>query len=335
MPRKARIDAPGGLHHIIFRGIERRKIFRDNRDRDNFLDRLGNVLSDTGTPCYAWALIPNHAHLLLKTGNTPLSTVMQRILTGHAAYFNRRYRRHGKLFQNRYKSILCQEDAYLLELVRYIHLNPLRAKVVSDLKKLDQYLYCGHSRIVGKRKSNWQDVSYVLRQFGKRKSPARRNYRDFVKKGVELGRRPELTGGGLIRSLGGWSTAKMLRRSIERIKSDERILGDGDYVEEILKKANEQMESRYLLANLGYDIDKVASRVAEVLDIDAEKVWRKGKHPETVRARSLLCFWAARELGITMKDLAVRLGLTPPAVSISVRRGAKLVKEFGYRLTNE
>ena len=208
MPRKARIDAPGALHHIIFRGIERRKIFRDNKDRDNFLDRLGNVLSDSKTPCYAWALIPNHVHLLLKTGNTPLSTVMQRILTGHAAYFNRRHQRHGKLFQNRYKSILCQEDAYLLELVRYIHLNPLRAKVVSNLKKLDKYLYCGHSRIVGNRESSWQDVSYVLRQFGKRKMTARRNYRDFVQKGIELGRRPELTGGGLIRSLGGWEEVK-------------------------------------------------------------------------------------------------------------------------------
>ena len=335
MPRKARIDAPGALHHIIFRGIERRKIFRDNKDRDNFLDRLGNVLSDSGTPCYAWALIPNHVHLLLKTGNTPLSTVMQRILTGHAAYFNRRHQRHGKLFQNRYKSILCQEDAYLLELVRYIHLNPLRAKVVSDLKKLDKYSYCGHSRIVGNRESSWQDVSYVLRQFGKRQSAARCKYRDFVQKGIELGRRPELTGGGLVRSLGGWSKAKMLRRSIDRIKSDERILGDGDYVDEILKKANEQLESRYLLASLGYDIETVVSRVAEVLDIDSEKVWQKGKHPETVRARSLFCFWAARELGITMKELSGRLGLTPPAVSISVRRGEELVKKCGYRLTNE
>jgi len=281
MPRKARIDAPGALHHIIFRGIERRKIFRDNKDRDDFLDRLGNVLSDSGTPCYAWALIPNHVHLLLKKGDTPLSTVMQRILTGHAAYFNRRHQRHGKLFQNRYKSILCQEDAYLLELVRYIHLNPLRAKVVTDMKKLDKYRYCGHSRIVGKRESSWQDVSYVLRQFGKRQSTARRNYRDFVEKGIELGRRPELTGGGLIRSLGGWSAAKILRRSIDRIKSDERILGDGDYVDEILKKANEQLESRYLLASLGYDIETVASRVAEVLEIDPEKVWQKGKHPQT------------------------------------------------------
>jgi REP element-mobilizing transposase RayT len=98
------------MHHIIFRGIERRKIFRDNTDRDNFADRLGGVLSETGTPCWAWALIPNHVHLLLITGTVPITTVRRRLLTGHGAYFNRR---HGKLFQNRYKSILRQEDPYL------------------------------------------------------------------------------------------------------------------------------------------------------------------------------------------------------------------------------
>jgi len=99
MPRTSRIDAPGALHHIIFRGLERRRIFRDDVDRDSFLDRLGGVLQETGTACYAWALIPNHGHLLLKTGDTPASKVMQRVLTGHAIYFNRRHRRHGKLFQ--------------------------------------------------------------------------------------------------------------------------------------------------------------------------------------------------------------------------------------------
>ena len=109
MPRKARIDAPGALHHIIVRGIERRKIFLDDFDRDNFLKRLGNVLSETATPCFAWALIPNHAHLLLRTGTTAIATVMCRLLTGYAVSFNRRHRRHGPLFQNRYKSILCQE----------------------------------------------------------------------------------------------------------------------------------------------------------------------------------------------------------------------------------
>ena len=133
MPRKARIDAPGALHHIIVRGIERRKIFYDDRDRDDFLFRLGQVLTQTETPCFAWALIPNHLHLLLRTGTVPIATVMQRLLTGYAVRFNRRHRRHGHLFQNRYKSILCQEDSYLLESVRYIHLNPLRSRRVREL----------------------------------------------------------------------------------------------------------------------------------------------------------------------------------------------------------
>jgi len=144
MPRKARIDAPGALHHIICRGIERRRIFYDNVDKDGFVKRLSAILSDTSTPCYAWALIPNHFHLLLRTGTAPIATVMRRLLTGYAVSFNRRHHRHGHVFQNRYKSILCQENPYLLELVRYIHLNPLRARVVSGLKKLDRYPYSGH-----------------------------------------------------------------------------------------------------------------------------------------------------------------------------------------------
>ena len=177
MPRKARIDAPGALHHIIVRGIERRKIFYDDNDRDDFLDRLGFILTDTKTPCFAWALIPNHLHLLLRTGVTPIATVMRRLLTGYAVSFNRRHRRHGQLFQNRYKSILCQEDPYLLELVRYIHLNPLRAGLVSDLKKLDKHPYCGHSVVVGKRKHDWQVTEYTLKFFSSKYSIARRRYR--------------------------------------------------------------------------------------------------------------------------------------------------------------
>ena len=124
MPRKARIDAPGALHHVIARGIEKRDIFRDDYDRNNFLERLGKVIDESETLCFALALLPNHVHLLFKTGLTPIATVMRRLLTGYAVSFNRRHRRHGHLFQNRYKSILCQEEVYLKELVRYIHLNP-------------------------------------------------------------------------------------------------------------------------------------------------------------------------------------------------------------------
>jgi REP element-mobilizing transposase RayT len=130
MPRKARIDAPGALHHIIARGIARKKVFDDDVDRDFFLERLGTIVQESRTRCFAWALIPNHFHLLLKTGAIPIATVMKRLLTGYAMRYNRRHKRFGHLFQNRYKSILCQEDSYLLELVRYIHLNPLRAGLV-------------------------------------------------------------------------------------------------------------------------------------------------------------------------------------------------------------
>ena len=140
MPRKALIDAPGALYHIIVRGIDRRKIFCDDAGRDDFLDRLGDILPDSKTPCFAWALLTNH-HLLLRTGTAPIAMVMRRLLTGYAVNFNRRHRRHGHLFQNRYKSILCQEDPYLLELVRYIHLNPLRAGIVDELKGLNAYPY--------------------------------------------------------------------------------------------------------------------------------------------------------------------------------------------------
>jgi REP element-mobilizing transposase RayT/predicted XRE-type DNA-binding protein len=157
MPRKSRIDAPSALHHIIGRGINRQEIFSDETDYRDFLNRLGDVLSETNTSCYAWALLPNHFHLLVRAGDVPVSRVMQRLLTGYVVTYNHRHHRFGHLFQNRYTSIVCQEDPYLLELVRYIHLNPLRAKVVSDYKALGHHPYCGHSVILGRRRNDWQD----------------------------------------------------------------------------------------------------------------------------------------------------------------------------------
>ena len=153
MPRQPRLDAPGVLQHIMARGIERRKIFSDDKDRTSFRERLAIMLEETQTQCYAWVLIPNHFHILLRTGPTPLSKIMRRLMTGYAVAFNKRHKRSGHLFQNRYKSVICEEDPYLLELTRYIHLNPLRARLVKDLKELDKYPWTGHSSLLGKRKS--------------------------------------------------------------------------------------------------------------------------------------------------------------------------------------
>ncbi|MBW2606290.1 MAG: transposase [Deltaproteobacteria bacterium] len=335
MPRKARIDAPGALHHIIVRGIERRKIFDDDVDRINFLDRLRKVLLETDTKCFSWALIPNHFHLLLRTGACPLSTVMRRLLTGHAMNYNRRHRRSGQLFQNRYKSILCQEDTYLLELVRYIHLNPIRAKLVTDIKALDKYSFCGHSVIMGKRNKDWQDDGYVLKLFNDKRSTARRRYKIFVQKGIQEGKRPDLTGGGLVRSSGGWSVLKSLRRANIHSKSDERMLGDSDFVESVLKVADEALERKYDLKSKGYNIDKLSDRVANIFSINPEDIFQPGKQPVRVKARSLFCYWAVRELGFTMANLAPKLNISQPAVSMSVQRGEQIASENGYSLMDE
>jgi REP-associated tyrosine transposase len=332
MPRKARIDAPGALHHIIARGIDRRSIFKDDTDRDNFLKRVETILSETQTTCYAWALIPNHFHLLLRTGPTSISTVMRRLLTGYAISHNYRHRRHGHLFQNRYKSILCQEDTYLLELIRYIHLNPLRAGIVQDIGKLHRYPYCGHSSLLGRYDRNWQDADYVLKLFHNTVFGARRRYREFVRKGVNQGRQSELTGGGLVRSVGGWSAVNALRQAGFRQKADERILGDGDFVTAVLKQAGEQFERRYELKSKGCNFDTVVERVVQLLGMESHQVLTNSKNRQSVRARSLVCFWAFSELGINQTELAQRFGISQPAVSSAVRKGEKIVRTYSYEL---
>jgi len=197
MPRLPRLDIPDLIHHVIVRGITRDKIFSDDADRRNFTRRLHALLRETDTICYAWALIPNHVHILLRPRRVPLSSFMRRLLTGYAVTHNKRHNRSGHLFQNRYKSIICKEDIYLLELIRYIHLNPLRAHFVPDMKSLDQYPWSGHAEIMVQQPGCGLDVEGVLSLFGQKASAARQEYRKFVADGMEMGERPELVGGGL------------------------------------------------------------------------------------------------------------------------------------------
>lgn len=335
MPRKSRIDAPGAVHHVMVRGIDRSTIFRDDADRNHFLERLGKLLEETRTRCYAWALIPNHLHLLLRTGEVPLSTLMRRLLTGYALWFNRFHRRRGHLFENRFKSVLCQEETYLLELVRYIHLNPIRAGLVPALGALDRYPYSGHSAVLGRVERPWQDVREVLRRFGKRIGVARESYRAFVGKGISQGKRADLSGGGLWRSAGGWEGVHSRYSSRMREKSDERILGDGEFVERVLVQAAEARKRRYALHACGIGLDQAAARAAEVLGVDLKEVWAPGKYRRIVRARSLLCFWGVRELGISMAELSRRLGISIPAVSASVARGQSIAEAEGFVLEPE
>jgi putative transposase len=320
MARKSRIDAPGAVHHIIIRGIERSSIFIDSQDYQNILERLGDILTDSSTPCYAWALMTNHAHFLLRTGTVPLSTVMRRLLTGYAQQFNRRHKRSGVLFQNRYKSFLCEEEPYLLELVRYIHLNPLRAGLVQDLKALRSYPGCGHAVLNGRRDHNWQDAEYILKRFGTSLKVARRSYNEFVSKGISDGKRPDLVGGGLLRSVGGWSVLRAVRAAGMRVMGDERILGSSEFVESVLKNANEAYEKRMRFRSKGIRIETIIDAASEYFEIKGDEIKSPSRRRKIARARAVISMAAIDQAGFTGADVARALNLTPSAISKLVLR---------------
>jgi REP element-mobilizing transposase RayT len=321
MPRGPRLDTPGALHHVMARGIERRRIFKDDVDRADFVVRLDRLSVQNETALYAWCLLPNHFHLLVRTGAAPLSTFMRRLLTGYAGAFNRRHRRVGHLLQNRFKSIVVDEDRYLLELVRYIHLNPVRAGLVANSEALEAYEWAGHGALLGKPRLRAQDVNFVLRQFGRTMGAARAAYRQFVCDGVTDGRQPELSGGGLRRSLRGWESLTSLPRGREHWASDERILGSSDFVLRTLRELPRPAP--------GADQRDAAAAALEVVarrcGLGVAEIRSNSHRPGAVRARAIVTVIAVRRHGLTPTAVAALLGISRRSVARALERAQQLL----------
>jgi hypothetical protein len=196
-----------------------------------------------------------------------------------------------------------------------------------------RYSYSGHSALTRKKERQWQDVDYVLGFFGRRVGEARKGHESYIKKGILLGRRPDLVRGGLIRSLGGWDEVKKMGLSgQDRIKSDQRILGMSDFVSEVLSESEEQFSRKYKLKSLGYDFEKVVERISILFHVEKDYIIGRGRQKNRVRARDLLCYWTVVELGMPMVDLAKKFNMTPAAVSYAVQRGESMAKERGLQL---
>jgi len=319
MPRQARLDAPGALHHVMGRGIEGISIFRSDEDREDFLKRLESLYEGEALSVHAWALLDNHFHLLIRTRKQGISDAMRKLLTGYVVRFNRRYGRYGHLFQNRYKSILCEEDPYLLELTRYIHLNPIRTGVVKTMKGLAAYPWTGHAVILGRVKREWQDVDTVLAYFGKRRGEAVRKYERYVSEGVKVGKRPDLVGGGLTRSMGGWSEVLSLRRKGEREASDERILGGGKFVERVVEEVEERMKETLRWRKRVMDLQTLLKEVARREQLEEGEVRGRSRREAVVKGRTILSQVAIRKLGYTGASVARFLGMTTSSVNRMAR----------------
>jgi len=320
MPRQARLDAPGTLHHVILRGIERGQIVTDREDCAMFLARLGEVAMATGTTLYAWALLPNHAHLLLRSGAQGLPRFMRRVLTGYALTYNRRV---GHLFQNRYKSIVVEEDPYFRELVRYIHLNPLRARLVPDLPHLDRYPWCGHAGILGRQHPPWQDRAYVLSWFGRTERVALRAYRAFLREGIPQGRRPELVGGGLVRSLGGWAEVRAIRQRADRVVTDERILGSGPFVARMLAAGDARQQMQQARVQRLRQAQALIRQRCRREQVGLEELRMGSRRRRIAAVRARLAVYLVTRLGLSLADAARQLGVSTSGIAKALARAER------------
>ena len=301
---------------MIVRGINRTDIFHGEDDKALFIERLAKLLVATDTDCLAWSLMTNHFHLLLRPRTTKLAVLMRRLLTGYAVVFNLRHHRSGHLFQNRYKSIVCQEDSYLLELVRYIHLNPLRAGLVDSLDDLDTYAWSGHAVIMGNSGLDGQQCDEILEMFARRRQIARQNYRRFVADGAAMGKRDELVGGGLRRS-------RILAGAEGFEAYDERILGSGDFVEQLWKESGavEAPESIMPLPELSREI-------AMIFTVEQTALLQGSRRKELIDARGVLCFIATRKMGMSGVVVAKALNISRSGVMAAARRGEEIYEKF-------
>jgi putative transposase len=294
MARKARAEVEGGLYHVITRGNNRQQIFDSPPDYQKFLSLLTVQKAKLPFFLYAYCLMTNHVHLLLERQTSAVGRIMHRVLTGYAQYYNRRYRRVGHLLQGRHKAILCQSEPYLAELVRYIHLNPVRAGMVT---RPEDYEYSSHRAYLGMEPAGIVDVDPVLRHFGASKVVARARYQALVKARIKQGHCGEFYAA-----------------------AEGRILGSEEFVDATIhrlgetSKANRGGKKKKVLPVCGVEPNRLIAAVEEVCGVPREDFCGPSKSAPAIMAKEMLILLGL-QMGASMKVLSDLIGVSPSALS--------------------
>lgn len=319
MPRLPRLNLPAVFYHVMVRGIERRRIFRRPADYYDFLTRLGANLLDSGCRCFSWALMPNHIHLLILSGVRGIVSLMHPLLTGYATAFNLRHERVGHLFQNRYKAIICEEDPYFLQLLRYIVLNPVRAGMVHTLDELRQYPWTSHRAVMGIATYPWLETNEVLMQFGSSPEQSRFTYERFINEGWSQGKLAHLEGEGALRTLSD-------RHSDTADSFDSRILGSSLFVDKVHREA-EILENVKNQIHQQWTLDSIREAIARERNIDPTAILRRDRQRAIAKARDLFVYAAIDGLGQAGVAVATLLRISGAAVCQARERGRQLAAE--------
>jgi REP-associated tyrosine transposase len=269
MARRPRLFAPGVLYHVIVRGNQRQKTFTSDSDYQAYLERLAKYRRQFGYTIYAYCLMSNHVHLLVQSSATPLAKFMQGLQQSFTQYFNRRHKKSGHLFEGRYKAIVCQEDPYLLELIRYIHLNPVRAGIVNAAEK---YEYSGHHAYVRSKATEIIEPARVLRMLG-----GSRGYQKFVQEGLKDGHKEEYY-------------------AVE----DQRFLGDEEFTESLRSEEDDERPKPRRKA----DIDATARKLSKFLKVEIFRLKGTDRGWEVSKARTQIAYILVRRVGYRLSDVA-------------------------------
>ncbi|MBD3392630.1 MAG: hypothetical protein GF418_11110 [Chitinivibrionales bacterium] len=309
MPRVHRFLFPGSLAHIMARGLDGMPIFRDDNDRLCFLRRLKREITKTGYQCFAWALMGNHYHLLLRTNEYPIARVMRPLNGSFGRFFNKKYSRRGYVFQDRYKSVLCQDQSYACELIRYIHLNPIRSGQVKDVRALSSWKWCGHGAMIGRKNalgSDFQHVAEALRRFGKQRQSAVSNYIAFLQEGM---REIEKGNHGL--------DEDALLEHDAAAKGLPAIIGNPSFVREAIEKNRHRMGLIRRFEDKEDFLSALARKVCRKHGIPTEELHIRGRENARSRARREFIGRALTEYHQTPTAVARYLGITLPPVVIA------------------
>ncbi len=298
MARKPRVEFPGALYHVLSRGNNRRPIFRDPKDYNQLLDLLAKYRKRQTFRLFAFVLMTNHFHLLLEAGPVPLSTTMQQVLGSYTRYFNRRHHRMGHLFQARYKAILCEKESYLLELVRYIHLNPVRSKMVEGPSA---YPWSSHRTYLGKENRDFVDAAPILRIMSRGVAQARKLYSDFVLDGLSQGHRKKY-----------YPTR------------EQRFLGSEEFVEEVKSQVNEEKEDK---PKKNINPKSILMAVSNRLGVSAERILGDSQGTEVSLSRGVVAYLAKREGGQSGKQVADFLNRDPSVIVRMVEKVESKIQE--------
>jgi REP element-mobilizing transposase RayT len=298
MARKLRIEFEEALYHVITRGNQRQQVFKDPEDYRRYLKILADYKVRYDYTLYAYALMSNHIHLLMETKRIPLSKILQGINQSCTIYFNRKYRTVGHLFQGRYKAILCDKDAYLLSLVKYIHLNPIRVKGVNTL---ETYPWSSHRFYVERAGRNGiVDVEPVLRIFSEGKGKARKAYRLY------MGER------------------EAIRREEVYATVEQRILGDERFIEKVVEKTGRK-ELRGKRKH-EYTLVEIAGAAEGVYGVRLRQLREKGKD-EALRSGRKVMSLVAKEYGYKGQEIAEHLWRDPAVITRYLREEKRFETE--------